>query len=121
MFIMIYYRVKITHIFLQALEHLPQKCVNRLVSEIRINNIKNWVANTQKIKFHFVTKPNLLRRIISVYSENYAKCIFCEQNKELFELKEGDIYTSIKDGASKFNVCVCNKTEKRVGVVNTDI
>jgi hypothetical protein len=29
--------------------------------------------------------------------------------------------TSIKDDASKFNVCVCNKTQTWVGVLNTDI
>ena len=54
--------------------------------------LKNGIANTWKVKFHSVTKPNLLRKIITVYSENYGQSIFCEQKEELFKLKEGGIY-----------------------------
>jgi hypothetical protein len=51
-----------------------------------------------------------LRKINSDYSENYAKCIFCEQKEEILKVKEGGVY--IKDGASKINVSLRNKAQK---------
>jgi hypothetical protein len=51
-----------------------------------------------------------LRKIITVYSKNYTKFIFFEQEEELIKGKESG--PCIKEGASKINVCVCNKTQK---------